>query len=608
MIGVRFSENKCCRNSQCKKVLWLSMLLLTSFIIGCEDQERNNVTWGWGSLVERYSFLSDFPAYDGGIAKYDYQEVEDSVLLYVVLDYVDKPFVVAYFKKLEDSGFEMKSDLRIYKKYKENQNYKLIVEVDIMSITFKKIPLTKEPPMDQSDELALSTFEGIDGATAGNYRAVISWYGASFPLTFDVMCGNGMVGPVNTGRMRQEPAWNYTSTSTMGLWSSAYSAILGCNKALTAINEGKFSRDGVSDEQINNIKAENLFLRALAYFDLVRVYAQPYGYIKANGITGVEAMGVPIVLKDDLSARPSRNTVAEVYENLIIPDLVEAERLMSDSYVRAGVKDVVATVTKPVIQALMARVYLHHEDWQLAADYATKVIKNGRFRLLSGDRFVSMWDGSVDVAPQSGSEIIFEVYVSQSDGSRSDLGDYLTAPEVAGGAGYGDVRVSNDLIDLYDATDVRLTGLTKTNSKYPGYRWSTKFPGKNGLLAYNNVPVLRISEMYLIRSEAIYRGATVSGVTAIDDLNRVATNRNAEAYATVTLDNLFEESRKEFLFEGHIFFDMKRLQKSLVRTDYDLDPLTKNIDFPSYRWALPIPENDILYNDNMDQNPGYQSK
>ena len=605
MIGVRFSENKCCRNSQCKKVLWLSMLLLTSFIIGCEDQERNNVTWGWGSLVERYSFLSDFPAYDGGIAKYDYQEVEDSVLLYVVLDYVDKPFVVAYFKKLEDSGFEMKSDLRIYKKYKENQNYKLIVEVDIMSITFKKIPLTKEPPMDQSDELALSTFEGIDGATAGNYRAVISWYGASFPLTFDVMCGNGMVGPVNTGRMRQEPAWNYTSTSTMGLWSSAYSAILGCNKALTAIDEGKFSRDGVSDEQINNIKAENLFLRALAYFDLVRVYAQPYGYIKANGITGVEAMGVPIVLKDDLSARPSRNTVAEVYENLIIPDLVEAERLMSDSYVRAGVKDVVATVTKPVIQALMARVYLHHEDWQLAADYATKVIKNGRFRLLSGDRFVSMWDGSVDVAPQSGSEIIFEVYVSQSDGSRSDLGDYLTAPEVAGGAGYGDVRVSNDLIDLYDATDVRLTGLTKTNSKYPGYRWSTKFPGKNGLLAYNNVPVLRISEMYLIRSEAIYRGATVSGVTAIDDLNRVATNRNAEAYASVTLDNLFEESRKEFLFEGHIFFDMKRLQKSLVRTDYYLDLLTKNIDFPSYRWALPIPENDILYNDNMDQNPGY---
>ena len=387
-------------------------------------------------------------------------------------------------------------------------------------------------------------------------------------------------------------------------WTTLYQMINQTNLAIKYVPN--ISMPDVADR--NDYLGQAYALRALAYFDLVRVYAQPYGYIKEKGLTGVEAMGVPIVLKDDLSARPSRNTVAEVYENLIIPDLVEAERLMSDSYVRAGVKDVVATVTKPVIQALMARVYLHHEDWQLAADYATKVIKNGRFRLLSGDRFVSMWDGSVDVAPQSGSEIIFEVYVSQSDGSRSDLGDYLTAPEVAGGAGYGDVRVSNDLINLYDATDVRLTGLTKTNSKYSGYRWSTKYPGKNGQLAYNNVPVLRISEMYLIRSEAIYRGATVSGVTAIDDLNRVATNRNAEAYASVTLDNLFEESRKEFLFEGHIFFDMKRLQKSLVRTDYDLDPLTKNIDFPSYRWALPIPENDILYNDNMDQNPGYQSK
>ena len=109
--------------------------------------------------------------------------------------------------------------------------------------------------MDQSDELALSTFEGIDGATAGNYRAVISWYGASFPLTFDVMCGNGMVGPVNTGGMRMEPAWNYTSTSTMGLWSTLIRSIVGCNNSVTAINEVNLSSFGVSDEQIINIKA-----------------------------------------------------------------------------------------------------------------------------------------------------------------------------------------------------------------------------------------------------------------------------------------------------------------------------------------------------------------
>lgn len=489
---------------------------------------------------------------------------------------------------------------------------KIILSIAILALVLSSCEdfLTKEPPTDQSDELALSNFEGIDKATAGNYRAVISWYGMSFPLTFDVMCGNGMVGPVNTGRMRQEPAWNFTPTSELGLWSAAYNAILGCNKVLTAINAGEFSRDGATDEQINNVKAENLFLRALAYFDLVRVYAQPYGYIKEKGITGIGALGVPIVLVDDLSLRPSRSTVAEVYENLIIPDLLEAERLMSPSYVRAGVKDVVATVTTPVIQALMARVYLTHEDWQLAFDYATKVINNGRFRLLSGNNFVSMWDGSVDVAPTSGSETIFEVYISQSDGSSSSLGDYLTAPEAPGGAGYGDVRVSNDLIELYEDADVRLANLTKTNPQYPGYRWSTKYPGKNGQLAYNNVPIIRISEMYLIRSEAIFRLGvpSIDGVTALDQLNRIATSRGASAYSQVSVENLFNERRKEFLFEGQVYFDMKRMQLSLNRVDYDLDEAAKNIPFPDDRWAFPIPENDILNNNNLVQNPGYQSK
>lgn len=488
----------------------------------------------------------------------------------------------------------------------------LSIALSVLALSSCEDFLTKEPLMNQTNELALSSFEGINKATLGNYLSATSWYRYSFPVAFDVMCGNGMVGPVDTGRFKIEVAWNYSASSTLGLWSAAYNAILGCNKVLTAINEGSFNRDGVTDEQINNIKAENLFLRAMAYFDLVRVYAQPYGYIKEKGITGTEALGVPLVLVDDLSARPARSTVAEVYENLIIPDLLEAERLMSSSYVRAGVADVRATVTQPVIQALLSRVYLEHQDYQLAADYATKVINGGDFRLLSGDKFVAMWSGASDAAPVSGSEVIFEVYVSQNDGTTgNDLGYALTLPESDGGlGGYGDVRISNDLLELYEDTDVRLTGLTNksTNIKYDGYTWSTKYPGKTNMLAYNNVPIIRISEMYLNRAEAIYRGATISGVTALDDLNRVAVNRGASAYSQVTINNLFLERRKEFLFEGLVFFDMKRLQLKLSRVDYTFDENVREVDFPNYRWALPIPINDILLNRNLEQNPGYQSK
>ena len=48
---------------------------------------------------------------------------------------------------------------------------KIILSIAVLALALSSCEdfLTKEPPMDQSDELALSTFEGIDGATAGNY-------------------------------------------------------------------------------------------------------------------------------------------------------------------------------------------------------------------------------------------------------------------------------------------------------------------------------------------------------------------------------------------------------------------------------------------------------
>ena len=495
---------------------------------------------------------------------------------------------------------------------------KIFLSICGLAALLTSCDLDLEPKQSLNDELATSTYEYLNSATAGNYAVLTSgaWYNGSFAIAFDVMCGNGMIGPYDSGRMSSEVVWNFTPTSTFGYWATAYNCILNCNRVLTAIENDEYDRGTATQQDIDNIKAENLFLRALAYFDLVRLYGQPYGYIKENGITGDAALGVPIVLVDDLTLRPSRNTVAEVYENLIIPDLQEAENLMADDYVRAGVTDRAATATKPVIQALMARVYLNHEDWQLAADYATKVINSGRYRLLSGDNFVSIWknenDGAPATAAPSGSEIIFEVYIDRGDGTTTDIGNYLTLREDNPmGGGYGDVRMSNDLIELFDETDVRYTQLTSTTKRTDyqslGYRWCTKYPGKGYELPYNNVPILRISEMYLTRAEALYRGATISGVTALDDLNRVATSRGAATYtqSQLSINTLFTERRKEFFFEGHVFFDMKRLQISLNRTDYHLDESKRNLNFPDPLWAMPIPQSEILVNPNIRQNPGY---
>ena len=65
------------------------------------------------------------------------------------------------------------------------------------------------------------------------------------------------------------------------------------------------------------------------------------------------------------------------------------------------------------------------------------------------------------------------------------------------------------------------------------------------------------------------------------------------------------ERRKELAFEGHLVYDMARTGTSLHRVDYQGAADAKDIEFPSYRWALPIPKSEMDANPNMVQNDGY---
>ena len=76
---------------------------------------------------------------------------------------------------------------------------KIILSIAVLALALSSCEdfLTKEPPMDQSDELALSTFEGIDGATAGNYRAVV-WGIVPVDIRRDVRQRYGRPGQYRT--------------------------------------------------------------------------------------------------------------------------------------------------------------------------------------------------------------------------------------------------------------------------------------------------------------------------------------------------------------------------------------------------------------------------
>ena len=135
-------------------------------------------------------------------------------------------------------------------------------------------------------------------------------------------------------------------------------------------------------------------------------------------------------------------------------------------------------------------------------------------------------------------------------------------------------------------------------------------------MRYANVPLLRLSEVYLSAAEAAYELDDTN--TAAQMLNAIITNRTTDATKTVTagditLDRIYLERRKELVGEGQRYFDVLRRGETVTRyTDINNhgwhdalneDARTFNRDSEK---ALPlIPQSEMDINPNMQQNPLY---
>lgn len=124
----------------------------------------------------------------------------------------------------------------------------------------------------------------------------------------------------------------------------------------------------------------------------------------------------------------------------------------------------------------------------------------------------------------------------------------------------------------------------------------------------NDVPVFRLADVYLMKAEAILRGApatTVNGALQTADflVNRLRTRANAPQVASITLDGLLDERARELSWEGWRRNDLIRY--GLFEKEYPLpnDNLTMNKDVT--RRLFPIPISEIRLNSSLVQNPGY---
>ena len=142
----------------------------------------------------------------------------------------------------------------------------ILVTLAVVFTTACEDFLVKEPRLSQSNELTLSTYEGLNSATGGAYSQLCAtgWYGAGFVITADMKGGNAKRGSVVSGRYVDEYLWNNRPGATSGLWEVAYSTIAKANNVIEVI-DGGFSEAGVEQAQLDQLKGECLFLRGLAH-------------------------------------------------------------------------------------------------------------------------------------------------------------------------------------------------------------------------------------------------------------------------------------------------------------------------------------------------------
>ncbi|MBD2751258.1 RagB/SusD family nutrient uptake outer membrane protein [Spirosoma validum] len=382
-------------------------------------------------------------------------------------------------------------------------------------------------------------------------------------------------------------------------WRNYYKAITRANTLLERIA----TADAAVITNKNRHIGEAEFLRALAYFDLVRIFGD-----------------VPLVTKSlsiDESYKTPREKVDKIYDEIIIKDLLDAEAKLPASYAGAEV----GRATKGAARALLGKVYLTRKDFAKAEPKLQEVTTMG-YSLLPN--WTDLWDYTKN---EHHAEYIFDIEYEQGLGGEGSIYTNRFTPKVTSMITFYGIAGSVDdqntphqvLFDLFDAKDKR-----KDLTASKGYTDATgKFipllVSSNNMSAYTrkyitrittandspaNWKVIRYADVLLMYAEALNENGKTA--TALPYLNQVRTRAGLDPLATgitqtALRDQIVLERRRELAFEGHRWFD-------LVRTGQAYTVMQK-YGMKQHMTVFPVPLAQVQLVNNptiFPQNPGYQ--
>ena len=391
-------------------------------------------------------------------------------------------------------------------------------------------------------------------------------------------------------------------------WSRFLEDIATANKFINNI-------DSVSDAALTQTersqwKAEAKIFRAIVMFDMVRLWGNiPVITTTAGNIT---AENISETYK---AYYPKQNTAEEAYTQ-IIKDLTEAV-----SYAPATEKSDKTILSKDVAYAMLAKAYAEKplQDYSKVIEYADKVTADGYdLEANYGDLFDVNAD-KTDCKLRNSKETILETHFTTGNGNWVTWmfgRDLLKWDDNFTWAKW--VTPSRDLAKAFDSEgDV----IRKNQSiVYYACTWSNYYPSSNYAFDYkirskaNSIIRLRYADILLLKAEAeIMTGDLGTAATLIDKVRKRAGLADLTSDVTSNKENmidaLLKERRLELAFEGQRWFDLCRLGKveSVMNAVYKKDNGRKAQvnQFNANSYLLPIPQNAIDQNTNLQQNKGY---
>jgi len=422
--------------------------------------------------------------------------------------------------------------------------------------------LDVQPKASISGENIIVDETSANAALNGVYSALRSYYSVDFQsiayLSGDNIEWTGSQSQVQEFINHQVNAENATISST---WKGIYVAINRANQVIKNVTE--LDENVIAQSVRDRIAGEAYFIRALAYFDLVRTWG-----------------GVPLTTEPTLNvgdnAGITRSSAEATYAQ-VLADLNQAENLLTETTNRFQ-------ATRKTVWALKARYYLYNNNWQEAINYATRLIDDRANYELLNPYYAFFADGVTGTR-----ESVFEIFYN-----ANELNPHRGQWQPQQNGGTRQWAPNNTFVNLVNDPETggsRSALVARDNQN----RWY-------GNLYYRSPAtdpsyVIRIAELYLIRAEAL--SELNESEQARADLNAVRSRAGLANNTATNSDDLLlaieNERRLEFGLEAHRWFDLVRTGRAAA---------VLNISDPN-KLLMPLPSEQLLTDDALEQNPGY---